>query len=249
MEKRMTIQNLCADYDGKQVLHNISLEIPSNKITAIIGPSGCGKSTLLHCLNGMLRQETGASVSGEILLDGQDTAAMQEDQLRRQVGLVSQTPSPFPFSILENMTYGPRYYGVRNKTQLQQIAEEKLRLAGLYDEVKEQLHKSALKLSGGQQQRLCIARALTAEPHVLLLDEPCSALDVQASAVIEEMLTRLKQTYTIVIVTHNIVQARRISDYVAFIKDGRLVEWGEAASLFASPQQEETRAFLDGIYG
>ena len=174
---------------------------------------------------------------------------MQKDVLRRGVGLVFQTPAPFPFSIYKNMTYAPRYYGVRDKASLEALVKEKLRMAGLYDEVREDLGRNALKLSGGQQQRLCIARALTVDPEVLLLDEPCSALDVKSSAVIEEMLTELKKQYTIVIVTHNIAQARRISDHGAFLLGGRLVEWGESDQLFGCPAQEETRAFLAGIYG
>ena len=174
---------------------------------------------------------------------------MQKDVLRRRVGLVFQTPAPFPFSIYKNMTYAPRYYGIRDKASLEALVKEKLQMAGLYDEVREDLGRNALKLSGGQQQRLCIARALTVDPEVLLLDEPSSALDVKSSAVIEEMLTELKKQYTIVIVTHNIAQARRISDYGAFLLGGRLVEWGESDQLFGCPAQEETRAFLAGIYG
>ena len=172
---------------------------------------------------------------------------MQKDVLRRRVGLVFQTPAPFPFSIYKNMTYAPKYYGVRDRAALDAIVTEKLQLAGLYDEVRDELTKSARKLSGGQQQRLCIARALTVDPDVLLLDEPCSALDVRSTAVIETMLTALKKTYSIVIVTHNIAQARRISDTVAFLLEGRLVETGP--QVFTAPQREETRAFLEGVYG
>ena len=165
------------------------------------------------------------------------------------MGLVFQTPQPFPFSIYKNMTYAPRYYGIRKKEQLEEIVREKLMMAGLYEEVKGELSKSALKLSGGQKQRLCIARALTAEPEVLLLDEPCSALDVKASAVIEETLLGLKERYTIVIVTHNIAQARRIADDAAFFSEGRLVEYGKAETLFTAPEKEETRSFLTGVCG
>ena len=249
MEHIMTLHNVSASYDGREVLSDLSLDIPARRITAVIGPSGCGKTTLLRCMNGLLTEEKGVSVSGRILLDGQEIKSMQKDVLRRRVGLVFQTPAPFPFSIYKNMTYAPRYYGIRDKASLEALVKEKLQMAGLYDEVREDLGRNALKLSGGQQQRLCIARALTVDPEVLLLDEPCSALDVKSSAVIEEMLTELKKQYTIVIVTHNIAQARRISDYGAFLLGGRLVEWGESDQLFGCPAQEETRAFLAGIYG
>ena len=225
------------------------MEIFPHSITAIIGPSGCGKSTLLRCMNGLLKEESGAAVSGNILLKGQDIVKMEPEEVRRRVGLVFQTPSPFPFSIYKNMTYAPRYYGIRKKEQLEEIVREKLMMAGLYEEVKGELSKSALKLSGGQKQRLCIARALTAEPEVLLLDEPCSALDVKASAVIEETLLGLKERYTIVIVTHNIAQARRIADDAAFFSEGRLVEYGKAETLFTAPEKEETRSFLTGVCG
>ena len=249
MEASMRLEAVSASYDGKPALQDVSLTIPSRRITAIIGPSGCGKSTLLRCMNGLLSEEPGAKVTGEIFLGDRPISALPREELRRRVGLVFQTPSPFPFSIYRNMTYAPRYYGVRDKRRLEAIAVEKLQMAGLYDEVREDLGKSAMKLSGGQQQRLCIARALTVEPEVLLLDEPCSALDVKSSAVIEEMLTGLKERYTIVIVTHNIAQARRISDYAAFLFNGHLVEAGPARELLEQPREEETRAFLSGVYG
>ena len=249
MESIMTLDRVGASYDGKPALEYISMEIFPHSITAIIGPSGCGKSTLLRCMNGLLKEESGAAVSGNILLKGQDIAKMEPEEVRRRVGLVFQTPSPFPFSIYKNMTYAPRYYGIRKKEQLEEIVREKLMMAGLYEEVKGELSKSALKLSGGQKQRLCIARALTAEPEALLLDEPCSALDVKASAVIEETLLGLKERYTIVIVTHNISQARRIADDAAFFSEGRLVEYGKAETLFTAPEKEETRSFLTGVFG
>lgn len=182
-------------------------------------------------------------------MGGQDIQKMEPEQLRRRVGLVFQTPAPFPFSIYRNMTYALRYYGVRDKKELDRQVREKLEMAGLYEEVSQELDKSAHKLSGGQQQRLCIARALTVEPEVLLLDEPCSALDVKSSSVIERMLVQLKERYTIVIVTHNIAQARRISDHVAFLFGGRLVEFGTTAQIFSEPREEQTRDFLEGIYG
>lgn len=249
MEKLMMVEQLNVSFDGKKILHDVSMEIKPNRITAIIGPSGCGKTTFLRSLNGILWEESNADVSGKVLFHGKSIREMGKEDLRRQVGLVFQTPSPFPFSIYKNMTYALKYYGGRNKQEMSRIAEEKLKMAGLYDEVKDDLNKSALKLSGGQKQRLCIARALTVEPEILLLDEPCSALDVKASAIIEDMLMELKQHYTIVIVTHNIAQAKRIADDAAFFYEGHLVEHGEAKELFENPKEEETKSFLSGIYG
>lgn len=249
MEEIMTLRNVGVSFDGKPVLRDVSLGIRPNRITAVMGPSGCGKTTLLRSLNGLLWEEKGAAVSGEIRFHGKNIRDFSTEELRRQVGLVFQTPAPFPFSIYKNMAYAPKYYGVRDKEALDRIVKEKLQMAGLYEEVKGELNKSALKLSGGQKQRLCIARALTVEPDILLLDEPCSALDVKSSAVIEAMLTELKKSYTIVIVTHNIAQAKRIADEAAFIFEGRLVESGDAAGLFRAPKEKETRSFLDGIYG
>lgn len=249
METVLTLSGLSVLYDKRPALTDVSLSIPKKRITAILGPSGCGKSTLLRAMNGMLGEEPGASVSGSVRLGGQDIARLPASEVRRRIGLVFQTPAPFPFSIYKNMTYAPRYYGRRDKKELDALVREKLQMAGLYDEVKDNLGKSALKLSGGQQQRLCIARALTVEPEVLLLDEPCSALDVKASAVIEEMLLELRRRYTIVVVTHNIAQAQRISDYAAFLYGGRLVEFGESGPFFEHPQEEETRDFLSGAIG
>lgn len=249
MEYVMKLQKVGASYGSEKVLSDISMEIPAHRITAVIGPSGCGKSTLLRCMNGMLSEEPGASAEGEIFLGDQNIKTVKTDILRRKVGLVFQTPSPFPFSIYKNMIYGPKYYGIRDKSELKRIAEEKLKMAGLFDEVKDVMGKSALNLSGGQQQRLCIARALSVEPEVLLLDEPCSALDVKASAVIEETLMQLKEKYTVVIVTHNIAQARRISDYGAFLFGGKLVEMRPSRELFTHPEEEKTREFLEGLYG
>ena len=249
MESIMRIENLTAAYDKKTVLHDISLNIPKRGITAMIGPSGCGKTTLLHCMNGMLRENRGASISGHIYLGDRDTANIPPEELCRRVGLVFQTPSPFPFSIYKNMTYGLKYYGKTGRKELESSVIDKLRAVGLYDEVKDDLNKSALKLSGGQQQRLGIARALTLEPEVLMMDEPCSALDVKATAVIEDMLSEMKKDYSIVIVTHNIAQAKRIADEVAVMFDGRLIENGPAAEVFELPRQQLTREFLAGIYG
>ncbi|MGN0373291.1 MAG: phosphate ABC transporter ATP-binding protein [Enterocloster sp.] len=249
MEKLMTIRKLSAFYGQKMILRDISMDIEPNQITAVIGPSGCGKTTFLKTLNGLLPDEPGAKTEGEILLQGTDIRNLPREELRKRVGLVFQTPAPFPFSIYKNMTYAPIYHGIRDRKILDQIVKEKLVMTGLYEEVKDELNKSALKLSGGQMQRLCIARALTVEPEILLLDEPCSALDVKSSAVIEEMLMNLKGRYTIIIVTHNIAQAKRIADNAAFFFDGRLAEYAPAASLFSHPNEPETRAFLEGIYG
>lgn len=242
----MQIRNLEVSYDGKLVLHDISMDIRQNRITAILGPSGCGKTTFLKTLNGLLQEERGTEVSGTIMLEDTDIRRLSLETLRKNVGLVFQTPAPFPFSIYKNLTYAPVYYGIREKQKLAEIVEEKLKLTGLYEEVSGELHKSALKFSGGQKQRLCIARALTVEPKVLLLDEPCSALDRKASAKIEELLLKLKRRYTIVIVTHNLAQAKRIADDVAFFQDGRLVEAKDAKEFWENPEQEETKEFLQG---
>ncbi len=247
MNSAMTLRDVSAFYDGKPAIAHISADIPKNEITAIIGPSGCGKSTLLRCMNGLLTQEPGTEVHGEIALDGTDISRLPSEELRRRVGLVFQTPTPFPFSILKNLTFAPRYYGQRDKKALEALAIEKLQLCGLYDEVKDELRKNAQKLSGGQQQRLCIARALTVEPDILLLDEPCSALDVRATQTVEELLLRLKERYTVVIVTHNLAQARRIADRTMFLYNGQLIEQGE--HLLTHPQEKETRAFLEGAFG
>ncbi|MGN0292834.1 MAG: phosphate ABC transporter ATP-binding protein [Lachnospiraceae bacterium] len=243
------LENVSAFYGGNQVLDSISLDIRRQGITAIIGPSGCGKSTLLKCINRLLEEVPGGKMTGRILLEGEDIRRNTPDLLRRKIGMVAQTPAPFPFSVYANLVYAPRYCGIRKKAQLKQIAEEKLRLADLYDELQGDMTKSALELSGGQQQRLCIARALTAEPSVLLLDEPCSALDVRSTANIEELLLKLKEDYTLVIVTHNIFQARRIADDVIFMNQGKVIETGPAAQIFENPVREETADFLSGVFG
>ena len=248
-EAAMRVRELSVSYDNKETLHKITTEFPKHCITSIIGSSGCGKTTMLLSLNDLIREIQGVKVEGEILLGDKRTDAIPQEELRRRVGLVFQTPMPFPFSVYKNLTYAPRYYGNHNKKDLDRIVKEKLALVGLYDEIKTDLNKSALKFSGGQQQRICIARALTVEPDILLLDEPCSALDVRSISVIEETLLRLKSQYTIIIVTHNIAQARRLSDKVIFLKDGRLIEEGDAAGLFREPKEAETREFLRGIYG
>jgi len=244
---KIDIRGFAASYDGRPVLHDLDVSFAANRITAIIGPSGCGKTTLLRSLNRTLELEGGAKTTGCIELDGADIASMPADALRRRVGMVFQTPSPFPQSIYKNMTYAPRYYGVRDKKELDRIVRENLEITGLYEEVKDDLGRSALRLSGGQQQRLCIARALTAGPEVLLLDEPCSALDVKSTQVIEELLTRLKEKYTIIIVTHNLFQARRISDDCLFLGGGDIHEFAHTRNLFETPTLPQTRDYLSGI--
>ena len=249
MNSILSVRTLSAAYSGKGALENVSLDFAERQITAIVGPSGCGKSTLLRCLNGLLDEEPNVTVSGDILLRGTNIRTLRRDELRRRVGLVFQTPTPFPMSIRKNITYAPQYYGVRDKAKLDALVRETLELAGLYDEVKDELDRSALRLSGGQQQRLCIARALTVEPEVLLLDEPCSALDVRATRTVEQLLLRLKERYTVIIVTHNLAQARRIADRTVFLYNGQVVEEGETEKLFTAPQHEGTRDFLSGVFG
>ena len=249
MEYVMTLQKVGASYGSEKVLSDISMDIPAHRITAIIGPSGCGKSTLLRCMNGMLSEEPGASAEGEIFLGGQNIKTMKTDILRRKVGLVFQTPSPFPFSIYKNMTYGPKYYGIRDKSALKTIAEEKLRMAGLFDEVKDVMGKSALNLSGGQQQRLCIARALAVEPEVLLMDEPTSALDPISTSKIEDLAMELKKDYTIVMVTHNMQQAVRVSDNTAFFLLGEVIEYNNTEKLFSIPSDKRTEDYITGRFG
>lgn len=244
----LALNNLDAYYGDLKVLHGIKMPIKKNAITAIIGPSGCGKSTLLPGLNRML-EEYGGRTEGQILFKGKNLSSYQKEEIRRQIGIVFQKPSPFPLSIYKNLTYAPVYYGIKDKKKLQEIVETKLKVTGLYEEVKDKLHASALKLSGGQQQRLCIARALTVEPDVLLLDEPCSALDIKNTAIIEQLLQELTRDYTIVIVTHNLAQAKRISHYTAFLLDGQLIEYDTTAKIFADPSDSRTKEYIEGIYG
>lgn len=245
----MQTVNLSVSYGKTTALEDVTFSVPPRAITAIIGPSGCGKTTLLTCLNALIEEQPGARMKGEVLLAGESTSGMRKDLLRRRVGMVTQTPTPFPFSVYKNLTYGPKYYHLARKAQLDQLVREKLEMVGLYDEVCDDLRRSALALSGGQQQRLCIARALTVEPEVLLLDEPCSALDVRATAKVEATLLDLKGTYTIIIVTHNIAQARRIADYAMFLNGGRMVEMASAERLFEDPEEAQTRDFLAGAFG
>jgi phosphate transport system ATP-binding protein len=244
---RMTISKVNFFYGSKQVLFDISLGIAINKITALIGPSGCGKSTLLRMLNRMHETVRNARLEGEILLDGQNILTQDVTSLRRRVGMVFQRPNPFPKSIFDNVAYGLRING--SQLPLAEAVEKSLRHAALWDEVKDQLHKSAYELSGGQQQRLCIARALAVEPEVLLLDEPCSALDPISTAKIEELLVQLKDLCTIVTVTHNMQQAARVSDFTAFLLNGQIIEFSPTPHLFTTPGDPRTEAYITGRFG
>lgn len=246
-----TVDRLSVFYGPKEVLKEINLEITSRRITAIIGPSGCGKSTFVRCLNRMNDMVPGFRLTGKILYGHQDIYAPDVDvtELRRKIGMVFQKPNPFPKSIYENVAYGLRVRGVKDRKRLDEAVERSLKMAALWDEVRDELNKNALALSGGQQQRLCLARALAVEPEVILLDEPASAIDPIATAKIEELLYQLKSRYTIVIVTHNMQQAARISDYCAFLWLGELVEYAETGRLFTRPQNKLTEDYLTGRFG
>ena len=249
MSDIITVQDLNLWYGAAQALHHVSMEIPEKSITALIGPSGCGKSTFLKTLNRMNDLIPGVRVTGSVLYKEQDVFAMDVSQLRREVGMVFQKPNPFPMSIYDNVAYGPRTHGIRNKVRLDDIVEQSLRSAAIWDEVKDRLKKNALGLSGGQQQRLCIARALAVEPQVLLMDEPTSALDPISTSKIEELAMELKERYTIVIVTHNMQQAARISDRTAFFLLGELVEYGDTEQIFAQPRDKRTEDYITGRFG
>jgi len=239
-------------YGASQALHDISLAIEERKVTAFIGPSGCGKSTLLRCLNRMNDLIDGARITGgEIRIDGVNIYDARVDviELRKRVGMVFQKSNPFPKSIYDNITYGLRIQGVREKSRLDEVVEKSLRGAALWDEVKDRLHESALGLSGGQQQRLCIARAIAVEPEIILMDEPCSALDPIATAKVEELIHELKSRFTIVIVTHNMQQAARCSDRTAFFYLGRLIEYAETRTIFMNPGNPQTEAYVSGRFG
>jgi phosphate transport system ATP-binding protein len=250
-EPMIAIDSLSLWYGAKQALKHITMAVPKQRITAYIGPSGCGKSTLLRCLNRMNDLIDGVRIEGKIHLGGLDIydPALDVTQLRKRVGMVFQKSNPFPKSIYDNVAYGPRILGVRRRSELDGIVERSLKAAALWDEVAERLHDSALGLSGGQQQRLCIARALAVEPEVLLMDEPCSALDPIATAKIEELMLDLKQRYTIVIVTHNMQQAARVSDYTGFMLMGELVEFGVTKELFTNPKDQRTEDYITGRFG
>ena len=249
MSDIITVQDLSLWYGAAQALHHVSMEIPEKSITALIGPSGCGKSTFLKTLNRMNDLIPGVKVTGSVLYKEQDVFAMDVSQLRREVGMVFQKPNPFPMSIYDNVAYGPRTHGIRNKVRLDDIVEQSLRSAAIWDEVKDRLKKNALGLSGGQQQRLCIARALAVEPQVLLMDEPTSALDPISTSKIEDLAISLKERYTIVIVTHNMQQAARISDRTAFFLLGELVEYGDTEQIFAQPHDKRTEDYITGRFG
>lgn len=251
MESKISIQDMNLHYGDFHAIKNVNMEIQPNKITAFIGPSGCGKSTLLKSINRMNDLVDGCKITGKILLDGDDIYAPKYDvnQLRKRVGMVFQKPNPFPMSIYDNIAYGPRTHGVRSKEKLDEIVERVLRDAAIWDECKDRLKKSALGMSGGQQQRLCIARALAVEPEVLLMDEPTSALDPISTSKIEDLAMELKDKYTIVIVTHNMQQAVRISDYTAFFLLGDMVEFNETEKLFSIPADKRTEDYITGRFG
>jgi phosphate transport system ATP-binding protein len=238
-------------YGEHQALYNISLHVPQNCVTALIGPSGCGKSTFLRCLNRMNDMIEGARVEGEVLIDDIDIYRPKIDvvELRKRVGMVFQKSNPFPKSIYDNVAYGPRVAGVRKRADLDEIVETSLRRSALWEEVSDRLSESALKLSGGQQQRLCIARALATNPDVLLMDEPASALDPKSTSRIEDLIFDLKDAYTIIIVTHNMQQAARVSDQTAFFYEGRLVETGLTTEIFTKPRQKQTEEYITGRFG
>ena len=251
MNSILSVQDLCLWYGSHQALKNINIEIPEKSITALIGPSGCGKSTFLKTLDRMNDLIPDVKITGSIKYKGEDIFEPSVDvsELRRQVGMVFQKPNPFPMSIYDNIAYGPRTHGVKSRVKLDEIVEQSLRGAAIWDEVKDRLKKNALGLSGGQQQRLCIARALAVEPEVLLMDEPTSALDPISTSKIEELAMELKDRYTIVIVTHNMQQAVRISDHTAFFLLGELVEYGETEKLFSQPRDKRTEDYITGRFG
>ncbi|WP_235927630.1 phosphate ABC transporter ATP-binding protein PstB [Sandarakinorhabdus rubra] len=248
----MTARGVNVFYGQKQAIKNVSIDVSSDHVTAFIGPSGCGKSTFLRCLNRMNDTVDSARVEGDIALDGQDIYAPQMDvvQLRARVGMVFQKPNPFPKSIYENVAYGPRLHGLaRSKAEMDAIVESALRRAGLWDEVKDRLSESGTAMSGGQQQRLCIARAIAVDPEVILMDEPCSALDPIATARIEELIDELRGRYAIVIVTHNMQQAARVSQKTAFFHLGSLVEYDDTSTIFTNPRETRTKDYITGRYG
>lgn len=256
LEHKMRVRNMNFYYDTFRALSDINIDFPDSRVSAIIGPSGCGKSTLLRTLDRMSDLVPKTRVEGEVLLDGKNIYAPDVDvvDVRRRVGMVFQRPNPFPKSIFDNVTYGPRLLGIKSKKDLQAIAEKSLTQAALWDEVKDKLHESGLALSGGQQQRLCIARAIAVEPEVVLMDEPCSALDPVATYKIEELIRRLREEFTIVIVTHNMQQAARVSDYTIFMnmndqRAGYVVEFGDTKTLFTKPQKKLTEDYITGRFG
>lgn len=251
MNNILSVENLCLWYGSHQALKDINIEIPEKSITALIGPSGCGKSTFLKTLDRMNDLLPDVKITGSVRYKGEDIfdPSVDVSELRRQVGMVFQKPNPFPMSIYDNIAYGPRTHGVKNKAKLDEIVEKSLRGAAIWDEVKDRLKKNALGLSGGQQQRLCIARGVAVKPEVLLLDEPCSALDPISTARIEELIEELKNDYTVVIVTHSMQQAARVSDYTAFLYLGELIETGPTTDIFTRPQKKATEDYITGRFG
>ncbi|MDN7023876.1 phosphate ABC transporter ATP-binding protein [Methanoculleus sp. FWC-SCC1] len=247
----LTTRDVNLHYGESQALIDVSISIPKNRVTALIGPSGCGKSTLLRCFNRMNDLVANARITGEILFEGTNITGPETDvvELRKKIGMVFQKPNPFPASIYDNIAYGPRVHGTRDRKKLDAIVEGSLKKAALWDEVKDRLHESAMGLSGGQQQRLCIARTLAVEPEIILMDEPCSALDPIATAKIEDLIDELKKNYTVIIVTHNMQQAARVSDYTGFMYLGKMIEFGETVQIFESPQEEMTNNYITGRFG
>ena len=248
---KISVHGLDLYYGDNHALKNINMDIKEKSITAFIGPSGCGKSTFLKTLNRMNDLVEGVKITGEILIDGEDIYSKETDTtlLRKRVGMVFQQPNPFPMSIYDNVAYGPRVHGIKDKKKLDQIVEESLKGAAIWDEVKDRLKKSALGLSGGQQQRICIARALAVEPEILLMDEPTSALDPISTTKIEDLMEDLKKKYTVVVVTHNMQQALRVSDYTAFFLVGEMVEFGTTKQVFSYPQDKRTEDYITGRFG
>ncbi len=250
-DSKISVTDLNLYYGQNHALKNVNMEIKENAITAFIGPSGCGKSTFLKCINRMNDLVDNVKITGQVLLDGEDIYQKNVDTtlLRKKVGMVFQQPNPFPMSIYDNIAYGPRIHGIKNKARLDEIVENALRGAAIFDEVKDRLKKSALGLSGGQQQRLCIARALAVEPEVLLMDEPTSALDPISTLKIEELMETLKKKYTVAIVTHNMQQAARVSDYTAFFLVGEVVECDTTDNIFSRPRDKRTEDYITGRFG
>ena len=247
----ISVKDMCLWYGDHQALKNVNIEIPEKSITAFIGPSGCGKSTFLKTLNRMNDLIPGVKITGDIRYEGTDIFSKEVDvnNLRKEIGMVFQKPNPFPMSIYDNIAYGPRTHGITSKVQLDEIVERALRDAAIWDEVKDRLKKNALGMSGGQQQRLCIARALAVQPKILLMDEPTSALDPISTSRIEELVMELKEKYTIVMVTHNMQQAVRVSDYTAFFLLGELVEFGKTDEIFSQPKDQRTEDYITGRFG
>jgi len=251
MKPKIEVKNLNVWYGANHVLKDISMKIPEKRVTAIIGPSGCGKSTFLMTLNRLIDLVNGVRVKGKVLLDGKNiyNPGIDLTELRKKVGMVFQKPNPLPKSIYENIAYGPKIHGVKDRKTLDSIVEKCLRVVGLWDDVKDRLRDSAFELSVGQQQRLCIARALAVKPEVLLMDEPCSALDPTTTRKIEELIQTLKNDYTVVVVTHNMQQANRVSNYTAFLYLGKLIEYGPTQEIFTNPKNKLTKDYINGKFG